>query len=32
MRDKESWKIGADCAKIEKLFKYNIPVQWIEQG
>ena len=25
---KETWKIGTDCDKMEKLIKYNMPVQY----
>ena len=28
MIDKETWKIGTDCDKIEELIKYNIHVQY----
>ena len=28
MIDKETWKIGTDCNKMEKLIKYNMPVQY----
>ena len=28
MIDKETWKIGTDCDKMEKLIKYNMPVQY----
>ena len=28
MIDKEAWKMGTDCGKMEKLIKYNICVQY----
>ena len=30
--DKETLKIGTDCDKIEKLIKYNMPVQYHKKG
>ena len=28
MIDKETWKIGTDCDKMEKIIKYHIHVQY----
>ena len=28
MIDKETWKVGTDCDKMEKLIKYNMHVQY----
>ena len=28
MADKETWRIGADCDKIEKLIKCNMHIQY----
>ena len=32
MIDKETWKIGTDCNKMEKLIKYNIYVQYYNKS
>ena len=32
MVDKETWKIGTDCDKMEKLIKYHMHVKYHKKG